>query len=1195
MTDTPEVPQPGHDTAEVRLEASVTGAGVSVQGGRDASAVIVHGSVVRSTIVVGNNNTVTGAAALFTLDPISPKQAVPASAGPAALLDPRYEVVPFVPTAAHATLTRWLTEPGARSACLISAPGGYGKTRLAWQICRDAELAGWRTVVATNSADLPAPTVSEADSFIHTEQILVFLDYADRWSRSDLQDLATGLAQLPGRTRLLLTSRSEAFWPIASRSLRSLGFQLSRVHLSDELEDSRAHYLAALHAYGNVLGLGDPESAMIDTLLPRTPNPALEIHVRALLTRLAEREPAGSIGPAWPELSRDLIERELDHWARMVKDPPNPVRTSLSTLFRATLFATLTRGLDYATAHRLLKDLGFDNIDDLIADHSALYPAPERTTVMWPLLPDRIGEDLLACSLSTAPDESFMPGWGGPACDRLVTALFALKKNIDIPNHGPVPVVESRLHSALAVLADTAERWPHARELLHDVVHSNPQLGILTSGPVMEKIAKHLPLSTLRKLVVALDDFAISPVGGINLTLHNSWVEVLSVVCEDERFEDLPAHERIQILDDLTQTMMHSGRFDEALSCSLRMMRLVLKHWVSTDFESDMRVEPREVELEPDIDRLRAIQMITHHASRCSAADQLDVGLYWSMTAVHLARKIAPEDPIHFSVVSTYANALADTGDLDGAIEWEQNLLAWLMHRDCELDEFDRRMIAATQHNLGSRLLRKHDYDQARVLLKQAVAIRLQLHEEMPWLFGPEVAESVHNLAVVEHRAGHLDEALTLVEQALAIRRNMVKAVPQSFARQLLGSMRVLIRIHIDRGSTAQAFELNDEYLAEWRRAVPQLGNSAVALLLDGLDSRLALLHRANRIGEFPVDVERLLLGTSEQSPFAESSQGSIVLRLAERIIRTNPQIAIELTQTYSAVLQQIVPEAIDANAAVFVALGSATEKAFDATTTALEVLVRSRGSGDIDDWVEKLKPQYLDVIPQVLHQWCALRTSDDKSGLILRTAISLIPLLRAAASNSNETKDTVAEVAHLSAVLGIQSREDSGIIELATLAVECYRELVAGGNCDSDRLLTTLNTLALSYLQGKNPDPNSAMDAAIQAVAIAEKRRERHRSATTDGDFAMCMENYARACAMAGERDRALQASRVGFSVRLSMVKAGGSRMLPTLLLGCRTAENLLVTIEFNDMVAVLWDSAAKSLGPELWQELQQLREQHE
>ncbi|MCU1645428.1 MAG: repeat-containing protein [Nocardia sp.] len=1194
MTARSAAPQPEEHAAEVHLQASLVGAGTSVQAGHDASAVFIHGDAVFSTIVVGNNNTVNSAARVFTLAPIGPKPAMPGNTGPAALLDPRYETVPFLPTPDQAVLTEWLTEPSSLSACLVSAPGGYGKTRLAWQICRDAERAGWRTAVARNSSDLPALTPNDSGVTLPpTEQTLVFLDYADRWSRSDLQDLALGLSRLPGKTRLLLTARSEAFWPIASRSLRALGFQLSRIRRSDlsaRPEDSRAHYIAALHAYGTALGLGDPDSGVIDVQLPPSVNSALEIHVLALLIRLAQHEPASSIGSAWPELSRELIERELDHWARMAKDPPAPIRTDVATLFRATVFATLTRGLDYVDAQRLLTQLGFDLVDSLITDHAALYPAPDRRIVMWPLLPDRIGEDLLACSLSAAPEDSFLAGWGGPACDNLVRALFALRKQIDIPDHSSIPLVEAHLGPALAVLVDTAARWPHVRDVLREVVQANPQLGILTSGPTMEKIAQYVPLPTLREVATALDDFAVSPVGAVNLTLHNSWVEVLSVISTNEQFDDLPAEEKIQILDSLAQSMMDSGRFDEALTHSSRMMRLVLEHWVATEFGPTELVKPDDVELRPDIDVPPAVHMILRHANRSVSANQPEVGTYWSAVAAHLATSLPPEDAIHVSVTSVYAGALAAAGDLDNAVTLEKALLAALVNRQDQLaDESDLRMIAASMQNLGVRLLRKRDYEQAGVFFKEALRIRVHLHEEMPWLFGPEVAESAHNLAITEGNAGNVDGARMLAEQAVAIRRNMVKAVPGSFTRQLLISVKLLVKIHVKQGDTAQALELNDEYLIEWRRAAAQLGSSAIPILLDGLENRLEILHRVGRIDEFPIDVARLLHGTPGRAAFAESSQGLIALSLAGRIFRAHPQVAADLTETYALVLQHISPELIDANTAVYVALGSVTAQAFGATDAALKVLVRSRGSREIDEWVKQLRPQYLEVVPQILHQWEALRTNDDQSRSIVQTAAPLIPVLRAAASISPRIKVSVAEIAHLSAALGIELHEDSGTTELATLAVKCSHELVAEGHRPTDDLLTTLNTLALAYLDLENP---GALAASIQAVALAHQRRERHGSAMTDSDFAMCMETHARALAVAGDKDRALEASRVGFTVRLSMVKAGGNQMLPAFLLGCQIAETLLVKIGLRSMIPALWHSAETALEPELWQELQQLRE---
>lgn len=137
-------------------------------------------------IIAGDNNTVNQIKAPFRLTRLPPRRALPAGSGPAALLSAHYELAPFVDCPERAALSGWLEDGSRFGALLMSAPGGYGKTRLGIEVCRRAAAAGWRVLLAGNSLDLSM--FEDGQALEHHGQpvrgTLVFVDYADRWPPS---------------------------------------------------------------------------------------------------------------------------------------------------------------------------------------------------------------------------------------------------------------------------------------------------------------------------------------------------------------------------------------------------------------------------------------------------------------------------------------------------------------------------------------------------------------------------------------------------------------------------------------------------------------------------------------------------------------------------------------------------------------------------------------------------------------------------------------------------------------------------------------------------------------------------------------------------------------------------------------------------------------------------------------------------
>src|SRR5262249_51664005 len=118
---------------------------------------------------------------------------LPRRAGPAARLNARHEVVPFIGREEMLDqLCRWCEDgeenPDPRAG-LIHAPGGMGKTRLVIELCKQMRDRGWRAGFLRDSGKIAELAESNRPA-------LVALEYAE--SKPDLRELLEKVAEWQG-------------------------------------------------------------------------------------------------------------------------------------------------------------------------------------------------------------------------------------------------------------------------------------------------------------------------------------------------------------------------------------------------------------------------------------------------------------------------------------------------------------------------------------------------------------------------------------------------------------------------------------------------------------------------------------------------------------------------------------------------------------------------------------------------------------------------------------------------------------------------------------------------------------------------------------------------------------------------------------------------------------------------------------
>ncbi|MBP2326239.1 tetratricopeptide (TPR) repeat protein [Kibdelosporangium banguiense] len=394
---------------------------------------------------------------------------------PSEWLAARNAVIDFVGRAGElAELAEWLDGPAARAVHVVHALGGYGKTRL---VSRFAEQCGANVVTAQygrgrRRAAEPVP----ADG-----QLLVLVDYADRWPRSALERLLCEELPVEGVRVLLLARTVGPWWAGLRQSLADEGYTLSVKELGpDDLEQRRLLFQDAVRRFARIRELqGSDDLEPVGSL----ENPVYESALTVLMAALVRVDAAarGAEPPADPgELSAYLRDREYAHWAKLAD--AGHVKITPQTMARVVTVATLAGESDYTEALSLLQSLGLaDSVPsatDLIDAHSACYPPDSATKlVLRPMQPDRLGEDFVAAQLI-----------GDVAASHLARTLLLDEQ-------------EDRRQAVWTTMAEIAKRWPRVRDgHVIPMLTEHPDLSSrIGAGPVIA-VAGYAPIDLLTRM-----------------------------------------------------------------------------------------------------------------------------------------------------------------------------------------------------------------------------------------------------------------------------------------------------------------------------------------------------------------------------------------------------------------------------------------------------------------------------------------------------------------------------------------------------------------------------------------------------------------------------------------------------------------------------------------------------------------------
>jgi tetratricopeptide (TPR) repeat protein len=719
---------------------------------------------------------------------------------PSRLLLARYQVVPFggrQPDLARAE--SWLNDDTPMAVRLLHAAGGQGKTRLALKIAARCAAAG-HTVWQATHPRLP----SELNSIdLYDAPLLVVADYADRWPAEALLALIAQLHSLQEFTRipvrLLCLGRSSHLW--WSQVVNH--FEYKPIKVDDErLEavaadrDRASLYAGAADRFATVLGvpprawpppagLGGPEFGQI-----------LAVHMAALAAVLAHRY--GHRQPTKPhEISAYLLLREYASWARGTQQAQDEKQ---QTLHQVTCAATLAGPLNWSNAEQALLRAGLAPAGGLIKEHRRYYPAELVDTVLEPLAPGRLGEDLIA--LST-------PGHGFHDADTPTDPwiLHAVPRLL-ITNRPRHPQRGRRRQivrppawapKMVTTLVETAQRWPHvASELLYPALRRSPELAIRAGGATLARLARlpKVDLEILEAVARHLPDERRSDLDLAAATLSEALVEHRLVHASG-------AAQRGDLLYEHAWRMSYVGAWFAAVTAAEDCVQIRrdlddladLAHaldalsWFQSKLnrrpdavasaEESVAVCRRLVEHHPVQFRSHLARTLRYLGQRRHDLDRADATEPLEEAAV-LLRELAAEDPDQYR--ADLAESLSALGmGLVGAGARALTLVT-------EAVEIYRQFVqpcpelADTLNNLGALSLRLQREELALASFQESVALYRRLTADSPHAHEPNLAMTLSNLDGSLARADRDDEALAAISEAVDIYRRLADTNPVHLA-----------------------------------------------------------------------------------------------------------------------------------------------------------------------------------------------------------------------------------------------------------------------------------------------------------------------------------------------------------------------------------------------------------------------------
>ncbi|MEU4559494.1 tetratricopeptide repeat protein [Actinoplanes sp. NPDC023936] len=835
-----------------------------------------------------------------------PLPAARARSQPSRLLLARHQIVPF--SGRERTLdglAEWAGGDDPVSALLVHGAGGQGKTRLATEVGIQCAAAGWTVwQIAHAPAAIPVSGADASRVDLPGGALLAVVDYADRWPFSALLALITHLHGLHSRTgarvRVLLLARSDGYWwpALADRVDSDLGVPADQLALpalaADSSDDRLALFSTAANRFAAALDLEHPPATWpAPDLATDAFGQVLAVHMSALATVDATRH--GQVPPTRQgAVSAYLLRREQGYWQHLHTRAEAPITTAPEMMHRTVVAATLLGAQPRHDARQALHRAGIADsgplADRVIDDHLACYPPAGASTVLEPLHPDRLGEDLLALSTPgrDGEDSRLARDWTREIITGLLTATAA-------------PAVGAS--GAITVLVEAARRWPHlATGVLYPMIREQPGLVMAAGGATLTRLAG-IPgidpgiLEALDPLLPAerhLDlDIAAAAISSVlvghhlarttdlaeQARLHASHARRLDHAGQGKQAL-VPAEEAVRLRRRLAETDPAAHLSD--LAASLTHLGLIQSGLGRRDValplaEEAVGIRRRLAETDPENQLPDLARSLNNLCSRLAELGRYEQSLPLAEEAVRIRRRLAGSDPgthLRDLGVSVYNLSLILNllGRREEALTLAEESLAIDRRLAAANPDAHLHDLAASLNSLCMRLWQSGRRDRAVAPAEEAVSIRRRLAAANPDAHLPGLAASLTNLAAIRSGSGRGVEGLELSEEAAGICRRLVDANPDAHLPDLARSLNRLGLYRWEQGRREQAPAPAEEAVKIYRRLAaetPDAYLSDFAASLHNFAMILAQLGRPEQGLALAEEAERIRRGLAAANPDA--------------------------------------------------------------------------------------------------------------------------------------------------------------------------------------------------------------------------------------------------------------------------------------------------------------------------------------
>lgn len=733
-------------------------------------------------------------------------------------------------------LNEWLSDDTDISVFAITASAGSGKTRLAIELCEQAEQAelqtGWAAgfVRSDDLAELARAFNFAQANWSHS--LLLVVDYAGanaqalaQWldALSQLDDLADGI-----RVRILLlereASKEAGWWHTLTGS--ALGSDQARLDLFTQFEPyaltglsditiRRAVLRAALNAaqalvpYPQARTIPEPgEQPDFDTALadPQFGNP-LALVMAGILCR--DMSPRAALSLHYLAAAEKLAQREIDRFYKCLGEGGDATK-----LAHCLCFHLLCGGLHITDMRQTLsteliamgwRSPGLDK--ELQALQQAFPPAEDggETARLSTTQPDLIAESMCIQLLQSDRERSLK------APDILARTLeygqeLAAAALVRLLQDFACPVSQPTAQQAqlLQWAEQLVENNQHNRELIELLNNAMP-LSSVALAEVACKLATilyqqsqtqtvQLSVADLARLAISLNNLAICQIElGQHKAAHTSALEAVELkraLAQAHPDDFLPA--LADSLSNLTNIQSKLGQLKEAHTSALEAVEHygTLAQARPEDFLSDLAMS------------------LNNLANRQSDLGQRETALTTVLKAVELRRAMAQSHPDSF--LPDLAESLIN--------------------------------LAACQSDLGQRVA-------ALTTALETVELTSKLAQVRPEAFLPGLAVSLINLASFQSDLGQLEAALSTAQEAVELRRALAQASPDAFLSDLASALNNLATFQFEQGQCAAALT-NTLESVELSRKLAQACPDAFLPDLAGSLNNLAIYQREQGLHE---------------------------------------------------------------------------------------------------------------------------------------------------------------------------------------------------------------------------------------------------------------------------------------------------------------------------------------------------------